>query len=230
MGQTPPSGIVWEDEKYLSLPLKADFGEKIDYLPPRYSFKAYCPRVVNQTSFATSAVCSAVWYGQTIAEAASCLQGNENQITTNAFSPLFSYRLSNAQSGCTAPAKLSQVFETLENYGSPRFNDFNDLCPINIPQETYELARQNKIHGYAKLFNPFDTYALKLTAIKKALHSNHPVIIGMITPPSLALADEFWQPREQPDTTYAAQALCIVGYDDQKFGGAVEVVNQWGKD
>jgi hypothetical protein len=82
--------------------------------------------------------------------------------------------------------------------------------------------------GFVKLFNPFDTENLKIIAIKKALHANHPVIIGMITPPSFQLAKEFWQAREQPDTTMSAQALCIVGYDDENFGGAVEVVNQWG--
>jgi hypothetical protein len=45
------------------------------------------------------------------------------------------------------------------------------------------------------------------------------------------MAQEFWQPREQsPDQEYGGHAVCIVGYDDTKFGGAFEVLNTWGKD
>ncbi len=223
-----PSGISWNDKQYLALPLKADFGDAKAKLPVRYSLKPYCPRVVNQKSFATSAGWATAWYGQTIAEAVSCIEGDQDKITANAFSPLYPYRLANSKSNCTTPVSLVNVFELLHEYGTPRFSDFNDLCPIRIPAKTDQLAVQNKLDGFAKLFNPFDTQPLKINAIKKALSGNHPVIIGMITPPSFALADAFWQPREEADSSLAAQALCIVGYDDQKFGGAVEVVNQWG--
>jgi hypothetical protein len=29
---------------------------------------------------------------------------------------------------------------------------------------------------------------------------------------------------------FPGQALCVVGYDDDKYGGAFEVMNSWGKD
>jgi hypothetical protein len=222
-----PSGIIWEDQKYLSLPLKTDFGVA-KVTPSKFSLKAFSPRVVNQISFATSAGWASVWYGQTIAKATSCLESDPNQITSNALSPLYTYKSVNQNSGCDQPVSLIDVLEHQYAIGSPKFSDFNDLCPTEIPENIIQVEK-NKIDGFVKLFNPFDTEVLKTQAIKKALYTSHPVIVGMIVPPSFALADEFWQAREQPDTTHAAQALCVVGYDDQKFGGAFEVVNQWGE-
>lgn len=224
-----PSGITWNDKEYLALPLKATYGAAHPSLPARHSLKPYCPRVVNQTGLATSAVWASIWYGQSLAQAASCLESASVKITNNAFSPLFTYRSINTNSNCDTPISLVSVLNHLVTSGTPRFSEFNDLCPASIPAAIQSMADKNKIDGYIKLFNPFDTQPLKTQAIKKALHNNHPVVIGMITPPSLSLADQFWQPRERPDTTFAAQALCVVGYDDQKFGGAFEVVNQWGK-
>ncbi|MBZ0244949.1 MAG: C1 family peptidase [Cyclobacteriaceae bacterium] len=222
-----PSGIIWEDQKYLALPLKTDFGVS-KVIPAKFSLKAFSPRVVNQISFATSAGWASVWYGQTIAQAASCIESDANKITTNAFSPLYAYQSVNTQSGCDEPVSLIDVLEYQLTNGSPRFSEFGDLCPVKIPENIINQTEKNKIDGFVKLYNPFDTEVLKTQAIKKALYNSHPVIIGMIVPPSFSLADEFWQAREQPDTAYAAQALCVVGFDDQKFGGAFEVVNQWG--
>lgn len=185
--------------------------------------------MVNQISFATSAGWASTWYGQTIAQAASCVESDANKITANAFSPLYAYQSINTQSGCDEPVSLIDILEHQLTIGSPRFSEFNDLCPAGIPDNIINQTEKNKIDGFVKLFNPFDTEALKTQAIKKALYNSHPVIVGMIVPPSFALADEFWQPREQPDTTQSAQALCVVGYDDQKYGGAFEVVNQWGE-
>lgn len=222
-----PSGIIWEDQKYLALPLKTDFGTG-NAPSSRFSLKAFSPRVVNQISFATSAGWASVWYGQTIAQATSCLESDPQTITSNAFSPLYAYQSVNTQSGCDEPVSLIDVLEHQFTNGSPRFSEFGDLCPVKIPENIINQTEKNKIDGFVKLYNPFDTEVLKTQAIKKALYNSHPVIIGMIVPPSFSLADEFWQAREQPDTAYAAQALCVVGYDDQKFGGAFEVVNQWG--
>ena len=221
-------GIAWEDQRYLALPLKAGQGAGED-IPARFSLKAFCPRVVNQAGFATSAAWASVWYGQTIAEAASCLKSGQREITAGAFSPLYAYHAVNRNPDCHTPVSLIDVLEHQLAFGSPRFSDFNDLCPATIPENVIGLANQNKIDGYAKLFHPFDPQEMKTQAMKKALHHSSPVIIGMVVPPSFGLAEGFWQPREAPDTTQTAQALCVVGYDDQKYGGAFEVVNQWGK-
>ena len=52
----------------------------------------------------------------------------------------------------------------------------------------------------------------------------------MYTPKSFESAKEFWQPREKFSPSFAGHALCVVGYDDSKFGGAFEVMNSWGSE
>ena len=189
----------------------------------------YAPKVVNQVGAGTSSAWATIWYGQTIAKTVTCLEDDSKAITAEAYAPMYTYRMANPDGDCFTPKALSEILKVALTLGSPHFKDFNDLCPIEAPDSLQSSAYENRIDGFAKLFNPFDTRSIKISAIKKAIHSNHPVVIGMITPASFSLAKEFWQAREQPDTTMSAQALCVVGYDDQQFGGAVEVVNQWGK-
>ena len=227
--QSIPPGIVWEDDRYHSLPLKWNYGAALENIPSAYTIRPFCPRVVLETTPATSPVWAAVWYGQTMSEAVGCGERNTDTITLNAFSPLYIYRLLNQSGDCETAVSLIDVLESMNEYGSPRFHQFSDLCPAKLPDEVAVLASKNKINGYNKLFNAFDPPALKTAAMKLALYAKHPVIIGMTTPASFRLAKDFWQSREMPDTTrQSAQALCVVGYNDQKLGGAFEVVNNQG--
>jgi hypothetical protein len=41
---------------------------------------------------------------------------------------------------------------------------------------------------------------------------------------------DLWQPSERSIEGYGGHAMCVVGYDDQKYGGAFEVQNSWGND
>ena len=50
----------------------------------------------------------------------------------------------------------------------------------------------------------------------------------MYCPPSFFTAKKFWQPAEMVSTEFPGHALCIVGYDDDKYGGAFEIINSWG--
>lgn len=229
-GQSVPNGITWDDTRYNKLPLKYDYGKSTEILPAAYSLKPYCPKVINQTAVATSAAWAAIWYGQSIGSAALCNQRNIDSITQKAYSPLFAYRLANPKLNCTTAVNQIDVLEIMKEKGSPRFSQFNDLCPLTIPNKVYDQAQTYRIAGYIKLFNEFDPQTLKTASIKRALCAKHAVVANMIIPKSFHLAEEFWQPREEADTTtQGAQAITIVGYNDQKFGGAFEVVNQWGK-
>jgi hypothetical protein len=65
--------------------------------------------------------------------------------------------------------------------------------------------------------------------VKKSLAEKTPVIIGMNCPDSFQNRNmEVWQPPESPSGDYGGHALCVVGYDDNKYGGAFEVENSWG--
>jgi C1A family cysteine protease len=52
----------------------------------------------------------------------------------------------------------------------------------------------------------------------------------MNTPSSFHNAKDLWQPTESPNVSYNGHAMCVVGYDDNKYGGAFEIQNSWGTD
>ena len=51
----------------------------------------------------------------------------------------------------------------------------------------------------------------------------------MNTPNSFIEADDVWRPVEDPDSFYGGHAMCVVGYNDERAGGAFEVINSWGR-
>ena len=50
----------------------------------------------------------------------------------------------------------------------------------------------------------------------------------MNTPLSFHSAIDVWRPHEIPNTYHGGHAMCVVGYDDNRYGGSFEVQNSWG--
>lgn len=81
-----------------------------------------------------------------------------------------------------------------------------------------------------RLFDVNTPENIKIQSVKKSIAEKKPVVFGMICPPSFMQTKGIWSPVEQPDISYGGHALCVVGYDDTKEGGAFEIQNSWGKD
>lgn len=222
-------GMTWEDNRYNALPLR--YSNNVA-LPPARSLKAYYPKVVIQPKGDYTGVAwAAVWNARTAAEAIACNQTDPLKIREIAFAPAYNYGLVRKTADCNEPISMIDLLESLVKNGTPYFSEFAEFCPSEVPADLYPLARDKKLSGYFKLFHTTDIQNTKVQAVKSALVGNSAVIAGMVCPPSFQLAQEFWQPREsQPDPQYGGHAICVVGYDDTKFGGAFEVLNTWGKD
>ncbi len=226
--QTELRGLEFEDDEYNSLPLKPSyFTPQVTSFPASHSLKNYCPRVITQHSSNTAVAWASVWYGRTMLEAIASKWKESQMITQNAFSPLYNYKQIASSNDCSDKIKLTAILESMTTDGAVPFNTFHEFCYDTIPN--FPSAKGNVMPGYVRLFNTTDTKERKVEAMKRALRENSPVIIGMICPSSFTLATDFWQPREKPERDQGGHALCIVGYDDTKFGGAFEVVNSWGK-
>ncbi len=225
------NGLIIDQATYLKVPKKASL-IRGDYekLPPSVSLKSYCPRPGNQIQLNTSPSWAVAYGAMTILEAETNQLTDWHQITDKSFSPVFNYALATNfnNKGCTVPVSLRDILESLKKYGVPHYLNFERFCPDSIPEEAFTLAAENKIQDYARLFDPLDAPMFKLEAVKKSLVEGLPVIIGMYCPPSFSLAKDFWQPREKVSDQFKAQALCVIGYDDSKYGGAFEVLNSWG--
>jgi hypothetical protein len=220
-------GLIFEDGRYDSLQLPYHYG-KNELVPPAISLRDYLPRIVTQASTNSAPAWSAVWYASTIAEAKRRSVKSVDAVHRRLpLSPGYVYKAAQPKPGCEEPVSLINIMNVLQNEGAPRFSDFQEFCPQELPKSGVVLRA---IPGYVRLFNSYDSREIKVHAIKKALAAGCPVVLGFICPPSFQFAGEFWQPREpEPLREYGGHTVCLFGYDDNKFQGAFEMVNSWGK-
>lgn len=202
-------------------------------IPSTYSLKKYCPRPANQLVFSTSSAWASVWAARTILEARANHWTDLELITANAFSPCFAYYLAKSKNDkdCSEGTNLESILRVLKEKGAPKFKDFACFCADEIPDNVYKLAAENKISGYTRLFNVTDEAEFKIRALKKSVSSGMPVIAAMVAPTNFRDAKEFWHPKGalSNPSIWGGQAICVIGYDDNKYGGAFEVMNSWGK-
>ncbi len=225
--QSELKGLTWEDDRYHSLPIKINYSKLSTDLPSSFSLKMYCPKVVNQGGTNTAVSWAAVWYARTMLEGAACDRKDVNANTEESFNNFFNNRL--VVKDCNEPVSLIDILTTLQLEGAKKFKEFKTFCLDTIPPETLEEAKTHRISGFVRLFNVFDLKETKVNAIKAALISKDPVVVGVIPPATFGEIQDYWQPRGSPIKGTGGHALCVVGYDDTKYGGAFEVVNSWGK-
>ncbi len=226
-------GLEFDDIQYKNSQIQAtllrgDFTP----LPSSASVKKYCPKPLSQRMENTS-VGWAVSYGaRTILEAKRRGLTNQLDIREISFSPVFNYAFARPREAidCGMSVKFPDVLESLKHDGVPRYVDFRKSCPFSYPDEVMVKAAENKIADYFRVFDIDDTPDEKVEKVKRSLSKESPVIIGMYVPKSFEFVkDKFWVPREKLDTeTQPGQAMVVIGYDDEKYGGAFEVMNSWG--
>lgn len=200
-----------------------------------FSIKDYAPIPGNQGEYGTCAAWATTYCARTILESVALEEKDKEKITQNAYSPGFVYRLASSNANCEGsfPAKCA---EQMIQYGVPKYVNYSEPCPINLNRELFVLARENKIKAYAKLFENSYFYEVdakeKVQRVKKSISEKYPVVISMICPNSFFSCKGVWQPTESVDSEinhqHGRHALCVVGYDDEKYGGAFEIQNSWG--
>lgn len=185
----------------------------------------------NQLQLSTSVGWASSYGARTILHAITNEWTDPKFISKNAFSPVFVYHLTkeSTEAGCSHEITLSQGLQTIKDNGAPLFADFLHFCPREIPEDVLAMAKNYGKVDFARLFDVQDEADYKIQRVKKALQEGLPVVAGMYSPPSLATAKRFWQPREQFSTEFPGHAVCVIGFDDEVFGGAFEFLNSWGR-
>jgi hypothetical protein len=225
------TGLLFDDEAYEKTPLKArnvSFQSSInDYSIA--SLKEFVPEIKNQGGYGTCVGWSTAYYGRTILKARTEGLTSQNEINKNAFSPAFSYLHSNVNDdyNCQKGAYINKALENMVQVGSPFLKDYNVLCDNAIPKSVSNLANENKIKDYTRLFGKEESNAVKIESVKRSLLNGNPVIIGFIVEKSLYTAKNVFVPDYSG--TKGGHAMCVIGYNDDKYGGAFEIVNSWGK-
>lgn len=208
-----------------------DKGFSSTNLPSRISYRQYCPSP-NQQGNVSTCVGWAAAYG-----ALSTQQNIQMGITAymhkwaRAFDPHFIYSFikSDNDQWCKEGTSLASAMRVLENYGcKPRVWEPWLECDDKKAFSEFTIA-------LASIYKIEDWYSVSSDNIventKVALSYKLPVVIGIYLTESFmkgtSLTYGHYSP--QPGEKYiGGHAMCVVGYDDIKFGGAFEVMNSYG--
>lgn len=227
-------GLSLDDEGYNDIKLKPQnlsfFDDFADV--KRASLKAFTPTVKNQSTYGTCTGWSSTYYGRTILDAYQNNVTNKEEISEFAYSPIFTYlNAAPAENkiNCNKGAQIGKALESLKNLGAPLLSEYgeNIFCDDYIPEQAFEKAKRRTIKEYRRLSNHDDTPEQIIENVKRAIYKGNPVIIGFKIENEFYTAKGQYIPKEN-DQLSGYHAMCVVGFDDEKNGGAFEIVNSWG--
>ncbi len=229
-GQPYGKGLIFDDPAYedekLSAPLvKGDYD-----VPGSFSLLNYCPTPGNQGTTGTCTAWALAYGAMTIIRAKQ--QGLSGQeIDATAFSPAFVYeRIKEpADYQCLEGSKIIDGLNLLKEKGVPKLKDFPFQCNPSIEEKIYKLALQNRIKDFKILFMINSSKEEKISTVKKSISEMKPVVIGLQTPESFSKSKDVWTPSsDEIPSKYKGHAILVLGYDDNKYGGAFLLYNSWG--
>jgi uncharacterized protein YvpB len=221
--------MEFDDEEYSQVPKKARLTRGLAIVPSKGSIKQYAPIPQSQGAYGTCTAWAAAYCGRTIMEAIRHNWTDKKVITKNAYSPAFMFRLLKpADSICNGGTVVTDAFGLLKEKGAIPFSELSGQCIPAVTEDQLTRAAGGKIKGYQRTFDITSAAPVKIQAVKKSISEKKPVVIGMICPPSFRYAKEVWEPKEEALKQYGGHAMVVVGFDDEKFGGAFEIQNSWG--
>jgi hypothetical protein len=227
-------GAIFAEEAYSSLPRKAPMATRAyEGLPGSFSLKQYAPLPGDQTEYGTCVAWASAYAARTIAESVALNRKSQTETSQNVFSPVYVYRTIRPDDPeCQRGAQIHWALDLMKDSGAVKMLDIERATDFpRVDLSHYRESRKYPIADYVTLFSREDKSkpALVTRTVKKSLTEGKPVIIGMNTPDSFFEAKEAWTPMENPGSFYGGHALCVIGYDDKKNGGAFEIINSWGR-
>ena len=120
--------------------------------------------------------------------------------------------------------------------GSVPYNDFeytDQDCQRQPDRTLISKAEEFKMRGFNRLSLGDRNDAIDMRAIKENLAQGAPVVIGMMVGQSFMqnmIGKDVWDPEAGDDQmmSFGGHAMCVVGYDDKKYGGSFLIMNSWG--
>ena len=199
-------------------------------LPESANLQKFAPNVGNQGSQGSCVAWSSAYAASTILESARTGQRGNNL----KFSPAFLYNQIGLD-GCQG-SYIIRAMEFMTNKGSVPYNDFvytDQDCTRQPGSDLMNKAEDFKMHGFNRLSPGDRNDAVDIPAIKQNLAQGAPVVIGMMVGQSFMqgmLGQDVWNPEpgDEDQIGFGGHAMCVVGYDDKKYGGSFLIMNSWG--
>jgi hypothetical protein len=226
----PKTGLLFDDSAYDKTPMKARNVAFQDVISEQSStsLKDFVPVIKNQGGYGTCVGWSTAYYGRTILNARIENLTTIEDISKSAFSPVFTYLNANTEDdyNCQGGAFIGKAMNTMVDVGSLYFSDYDVMCDTAIPEGLLEKASENKIKDFTRLFGDDEVNEVKIESVKRSLVNGNPVVIGFLVENSFYTAENVFEPDNAGTT--GGHAMCVIGYDDEKYGGSFEIVNSWG--
>lgn len=206
----------------------------VNTLPERVSLEQYCPPRLNQGQQGSCVAWSHAYAARSILY--SMQSGKSPEECT--FSPSFLYNQIKLE-GCQG-AYIPNAMEKMQGQGLVPFNDFSysdQDCSKQPGEALKEKASAFKIKGFQRLTvgdaSGFGKEKIDLLSIKQNLAQGAPVTIGMMVGGTFMqemMGQEVWIPTDADYDMngFGGHAMCVIGYDDYKAGGAFQIMNSWG--
>lgn len=232
------------EEKSAFPKLPADKLGFADILPFSFSLEKYVPPVLSQEG-GTCVGFASFYY------ALSTMYNIEFDITdpsekyVHSFDPYFIYSIYyNEKNDCDSGLPFGAGFQKLGKIGAKKLF----YPPFTSCGTTWTTTELRNTLGYTTPYSISNWYYYEVEnmsnqnivdVVKQNLYNNTPLITGFKFVESMfsyrsdnllgVKSDGLWDPRsyEKED---GGHALCVVGYNDYKFGGAFRIVNSWGVD
>jgi hypothetical protein len=200
-------------------------------LPTKISYRDYTPMVLNQGEEATC-VGWAVSYAQLSTQQNIQMGVTDlNQRIFRAMDPYFVYSRIKGYNDkwCQEGASMQDAMEVLVANGTKTMLSDPWLQCNSITNEyAKNQASFYNISSYEAV--PDDELVKN---VKIALSYKYIVSVGVQLTESFengtAMSFGMWTPK-YGETLIGGHAMCVVGYDDNKYGGSFEVMNSWGEE
>lgn len=216
-------------------------------LPTSYSLEQYSPTPGDQGNYGTCTAWANGYGVATILYAITHGLTDKTLVNKYAFSPTFLYEQikDSKDYNCQFGSSIINALITLMDKGDATLRTTPYKCGSTITEtakteaENYKIADASFLFA-AKGYSKDDVYlktkdeAIELT--KKALTEGSPVSVSFTLPQSfLDIKSDVWNPSSRESVVDTAwkhnkHAMCVIGYDDNKAGGAFQVLNSWGSD
>lgn len=205
-------------------------------LPERYSLQEFAPPRLNQGQQGSCVAWASAYAARSIINNRATGEAPSRE---TAFSPSFLYnQIKIENSGCQGSYILRAMENMLQNGVAPlsKFAYTDQNCDREPGSEERSIAQRYRIKGFQRLSASDDPNSpVDMVAMKQYLSQGSPVVIGMMVGGSFMQdmqGRDTWIPTRE-DTQmngFGGHAMCVIGYDDYKEGGAFQIMNSWGKD
>jgi Papain family cysteine protease len=219
-------------------------------LKKKVDLSVYLPSILNQDTSSTCVGMAAAYYLRTILDAQNLGLTKKSEIDKIAYSPSYLYNAIKDSSNkyCNEGTNIIKALDFLKNKGIAKYHEQGyPYCGEN--KSEIKLQPSSKIMDYIRVFGLIDRTDNVTSLAKKALNEESPLLALVMLDNAISGLDfkytiwtrikaffgfevkekedfRLWRPNNKLFTV--AHAVCIVGYDDEKYGGAFQVANSWG--